>query len=447
MSADRVGGRVQRGDRVTRYLAQSVFLEEAGTANLIRTATITISVTIVGFIVWAWLTRVDEIAITSGEVVPSGQVQTVQHLEGGIIAEIKINDGDRVEAGQILLRLDPSAVLAERDQARARYANLRLQAERLRAVASGTKPDFSTVGSAFPDLVEDQRAIYEGTLEATANRQAVLRNQIEQRKSEFEVYGEEDQTLRRNLEILQEEFLMREILFKKGLASKIVYLDVKRQLNQAWGDLEKLKSERQRTLEALAEARSRLVELESDLKENALAEMGDIRGEIAQLGESMARFDDRVRRLEIRAPVLGIVQGLKTHTIGGVIPPGGDLLEIVPLDKELIVETRISTRDVGHVEVGQLVKVKVTTYNYARYGGITGQLEDISASTFLDEQGEPFYRGIVTLDRGYVGYDPERNRVMPGMTVQADIQTGEGSLLEALIKPIYSSVSQAFRER
>jgi membrane fusion protein, adhesin transport system len=135
------------------------------------------------------------------------------------------------------------------------------------------------------------------------------------------------------------------------------------------------------------------------------------------------------------------------HTVGGVIPPGAIITEIVPLDKELVVEAKIQPRDVGHVRIGQPVTVKVTTYDFSRYGGITGELKDVSASTFLDEQGEPYYKGIVELDRNYVGKDPMHNRVMPGMTVQADIKTGKKTLFSYLLKPVYSSVSTAFRER
>lgn len=149
----------------------------------------------------------------------------------------------------------------------------------------------------------------------------------------------------------------------------------------------------------------------------------------------------------IRAPVRGIVVGPTIHTVGGVVPPGAVLLELVPLDKELIVETRITTRDVGHVKVGYPVTVKVTTYDFARYGAISGELKDISASTFLDAEGEPYYRGGVTLDRRYVGSDPELKRILPGMTVQADIKTGKKTLLAYLLNPVISSFKTSFRER
>lgn len=438
---------VRRGDRQTRYLAQSVILEEAGSSSLIRIAMITIGIVICAFLAWAAVTHVDEVAATSGEVIPAGKVQTIQHLEGGIIKEILVEDGALVDEGQVLLRMDPAQPLADLDQQRARLVSLQMQAERLRAVGEGREPDFSGFDEEYADMVADQLDIYESTMKAMENRRAVLLDQIEQRKTELSVFREQEDTLLRNLQILEEELAMRESLYKKGLTSKMVFLEVQRDVNDAIGELAKVTSERKKTREALNEARNRLAQLETDEREKALNEMGKVASEMAQLRESIRRTQDRVSRLQVRAPTRGIVKGLQANTVGGVIPPGGVLMEIVPLDKELIVETRITPRDVGHVRIGQPVTVKVTTYDFARYGGITGELRDVSATTFLNEDGEPYYKGIVALDRSYVGADPERNRVMPGMTVQADIHTGDKTVLEYLLKPIYTSVNQGFRER
>lgn len=439
---------VKRGDRQTRFLAQSVILEEAGSSGLVRLAMITICFVVVAFLVWAAFTSVDEIAVTSGEVVPSGSVQVIQHLEGGIVQEVLVSGGDLVDEGQILIRLNPAAALGELDQARARFAGLMLQAERLRALGTGREPDFTIAGPGFEGIAEDQQQIYESALSAGDNRRDTLVQQVAQRRSELASFEEEEQTLAQNLEILEEQLVMREQLFRKGLSSKVVYLDIQREVNQARGDLSKLQSNRQQTQQSLEEARSRLAELDTDLREQALTEMGQVTQEMAQVRESLLRLEDRVRRLNIRAPVRGIVKGLQVKTVGGVISPGGAVMEIVPMDQGMIVETKITTRDIGHVRVGHPVSVKVTTYDFARYGGITGELREISASTFIDEEsGEPYYQGKVSLDRGYVGYDPERNRVLPGMTVQADINTGEKTLLEYLLKPVVSSVSQSFRER
>ncbi|MGB0671842.1 MAG: HlyD family type I secretion periplasmic adaptor subunit [Rhodospirillales bacterium] len=438
---------VKRGDRQARFLAQSVILEEGGSSRLVRVAMMTICLVIMGFIAWAAITEVEEVAVTSGEVVPSGQVQTIQHLEGGIIKEILVKEGDLVEAGQSLIRMEPSAAIAELQQARARYAGLLLKAERLRAVGTGREPDFSMVGPSFPDLVRDQTGIYESQLQARENKAQVLRDQIRQREADLSLYEEQQDTLLGQLRLLEQELELRQNLFDKGLTSKVVLLDIQRQVNTARGDVTNNRNEIDRTIETLEEARTRLAESQSDLREQALNEMGGVTQELAQVRENLTKLEDRVRRLEVRAPVRGYIKGLQTHTVGGVVPPGALLMELVPMDRELIVEVRITTRDVGHVQIGQPVTIKVVTYDYARYGGITGELQEVSATTFLDEQGEPYYKGIVKMDRAYVGFDPAHNRVRPGMTVQADVNTGKKTLLSYLLKPVTSSVSEAFRER
>ena len=440
--------KVRRGDRQTRFLAQSVILEEAGISGLIRIAMGTISAVVVAFLIWAAVTTVDEVAVTTGEIVPTGQVQTIQHLEGGIISEILIRDGQEVQKEQVLMRLDPSGAATELNQTKARRAALELQAERLRALGTGREPDFTFIGPEYKDLVEDQQVIYDSQRLAAVNRRKVLAAQIEQRKQDLAAFDEQEETLSRDADLRLEELNLREDLFRRGLASKINYLDAKRAANDIRGELSALVVDRQRAEEALEESMGKLDELETNAREQNLNEMGIVTNELAQINESLSKLFDRVRRLEIIAPVRGIVKGLKFFTVGGVIPAGAIILEVVPSDRAPLVETKILTRDVGHVELGQAVTVKVTTYDFARYGGITGELKDISATTFVDEQsGDPYYKGVVALDRGYVGFDPESNRVLPGMTVQADIKTGRKTLLEYLLKPVVSSVKTAFRER
>lgn len=439
--------KIRRGDRQTRFLAQSVILEEGGSSGLIRGAMVTICVVICLFLGWSMVTNVDEVAVTSGEVIPAGQVQALQHLEGGIVKEILIQEGQVVEKGQVLITLDETSAVTELQKLEARSAGLGIRSERLRALGTSGVPDWSKVGSRYPSMIRDQQRIYEGSLEAFFSRQETIRKQIEQRRADLELFVEREQTLIRSAEIFAEELDVREQLYKEGLTSKITYLDAKRSMNTARGELADLISERERAVEAIKESQSRLDEIETEFREQALAELSESANELIQVEEALVQARDRVRRLKIVAPVRGIVKGLLIHTIGGIIPPGEVITEIVPLDKELVVEAKIKPRDVGHVRIGQPVTVKVTTYDFARFGGITGELKDVSASTFLDEQGEPYYKGIIGLDRSYVGKDQSQNRVMPGMTVQADIKTGKKTLFSYLLKPVYSSVSTSFRER
>ncbi len=430
-----------------RHLGASVMLEETGTPALVRMSLLAVVAIVAAFVGWAAVAEIDEVAHTTGSVVPSGRVQKIQHLEGGIVAEILVDEGTLVEPGQVLLRLDPAHAVAEMEQMRARAAALALHQERLGAFGTDRDPDFSFVRPEHQPLADAQRTIHEIAVAARSSRARVLHEQIEQREAELAVLAEQETTLQRQAALLGEELAMREELFRKNLSSKIVLLDVQRRVSEVEGALAALRSDRQRLISALAEARDRLSELDTELKREALTEMGRVTNEIAEVREALARHSDRVRRLAISAPVAGVVKGLAVRTIGGVVQPGETLMEIIRVSDELIVETRISPRDVGHVAVGRPVTVKVSAFDFARYGSVAGVLEDVSASTFLDEHERPYYKGFVRLSQPHVGDDPERHRILPGMTVQADIDTGSKTLLQYLLKPVYASMDAAFRER
>ena len=195
------------------------------------------------------------------------------------------------------------------------------------------------------------------------------------------------------------------------------------------------------------EARRRRAELLARLREASGKEASKLGSELAELEQALQRARARVRRLKVRAPVAGVVKGLAVNTIGSVVEPGAVLMEIVPIGKSLVVESRVSTADVGHIRAGQPVEVRVASYESARFGTVEGTLERVSASTYVDEHGKPYYRAEVALSRKYLGNDPERAPLLPGMTVEADIITGHKSLLDDILKPVYRGFQTAFRER
>ncbi len=433
--------------RNARFLAHAIQLEEAGPPRLIGAMTFFLFALVAGFIAWAMIAKVDEAAVAQGQVQPSGSIRLVQHLEGGIVAAINVGEGDRVELGESLIHLDPTAAWAELGQLHARAAALRLQAERLRAFATGGAADFTEPAGTHGDLVADQRAILELQIRARETQRDVARRQIAERRAEIDILAKQRQTLVRQVELIEEERRLRERLLKKGLVSRLVYLDTQRDLNRARGDLVEVTGQQVRARQSIGAARGRLAELDARLENEALTEMGRVTGELAELHETITRLEDRVSRLDIEAPVAGVVKRLYVHTIGGVVAAGEPIMEIVPLDDELVIEARIAPRDIGHVAPGQDVSVKISTYDFARFGDLPGRLERISASTFQDDQGRHYYKAIIRLARNYVGDDPARNPVLPGMTVQANIRTGERTVMQYLLKPIYRAMNSAFRER
>lgn len=429
------------------YLAQSILLEEAGTPRLVRFSMLAVFAVVSAFVGWSAIAQVDEVARSEGAIIPSGRIQAIQHLEGGIVAEILVEDGAQVTRGQPLLRLDGVRAETEFMQTQARRASLALTLARLRALTSGGQAKFPPLPDDYADMVADQKAILKGQITAHKARRAVLSQQVSKLRGDLGALKQEIATARTNLAIVSEELAMRKTLTEKGLSSKLRLLESQLQVSNAEGSLGKKQAEQEAARQNLAEARRRIVKLEAEKREQALAQMSGVIEDLAQTEETLGRLADRVARLEIRAPVSGLVKGLRVNTVGGVVEPGDILMEVVPLERDLIAEVHIKARDIGHLRPGLPAVMKFTTYDFARYGSIRGELQSISASTFADENGQPFYKGIVKLAQTHVGSDPGRNLVTPGMTLQAEIQTGTKSLLQYLLKPIYRSLDTGFRER
>jgi len=439
--------RFRRSRRMARYLSHAVLLEEGGISVFVRSAMVMLSVGFLALIAWSATTEIKETAITFGQVMPTSAVNKIQHLEGGIIEEIMVRDGDLVEKGQVLLRLKADGAQAELSQTETRLGNLQLEAERFRALAEGREPDFTILHERYPELAQNQEEIYRIQTELDANQNEILQVQIKERNAELAQLSEQEATLRKSVDLLSQEVTMRRSLYEQGLNSKVLFLNIQRELNEAQGNLSGVVAEQARARETIAEAKLRLNELEKSQREESITELGRLGGEIAQAREALRKLRDRVARLEIVAPTRGYIKGLQFTTIGGVIAPAQVVMELVPIDDVLIAETRISTEDIGHVHLGQPVTVKVSAFDFIRYGGIQGELVSISASTFVDEDGRPYYKGKVALEADAVGEGASAQKIIPGMTVQADIQTGERTLLQYLLKPVYASLDQAFSER
>tara|TARA_R110002110_G_scaffold64680_12_gene178814 strand:+ start:486 stop:1886 length:1401 start_codon:yes stop_codon:yes gene_type:complete len=438
---------IKQGSRNARHLAQSVVLEEAGVSGLLRVAMFLIFAAVASFIGWSYFTEIDEVAVTFGEVIPDGKVKLVQHLEGGIVGAILVKEDELVQEGQVLIKIDPSQTSAEMEQMRKRRAGLALQAERLRSFAFNREFDTTVVDSRYNSLINDQLQILKQQRGSLGARMDVVQTQIATREAEIRTFERQESSLLRQIASVREELQLREGLLKKGLMSKIIVLDTQREMDRLQGELSRLRGQTAQSREQLIESQSRMLETEEASRDTALQEMGTVASELSQVEEAVKRLEERFGRLDIRAPVAGYVQGLQTVTLGGVIAPGGVICEIVPGDSNLVIESKITVRDIGHVTEGQEVTVKVTTYDFARYGGVKGRLVRISESTFLDEQNEPYYKGIIEMDQNYVGDEEDGHVVRPGMTVQADISTGSKSLFSYLLKPIYSSIQTSFGER
>jgi membrane fusion protein, adhesin transport system len=313
--------RFRRSRRMARYLSHAVLLEEGGISVFVRSAMVMLSVGFLALIAWSATTEIKETAITFGQVMPTSAVNKIQHLEGGIIEEIMVRDGDLVEKGQVLLRLKADGAQAELSQTETRLGNLQLEAERFRALAEGREPDFTILHERYPELAQNQEEIYRIQTELDANQNEILQVQIKERNAELAQLSEQEATLRKSVDLLSQEVTMRRSLYEQGLNSKVLFLNIQRELNEAQGNLSGVVAEQARARETIAEAKLRLNELEKSQREESITELGRLGGEIAQAREALRKLRDRVARLEIVAPTRGYIKGLQFTTIGGVIAP------------------------------------------------------------------------------------------------------------------------------
>ena len=429
-----------------RILSQSAMLEEARTPYLIRTTMLIICLAFFIFVTWTAFTKIKEMARTTGEIIPSSYVQAIQHLEGGIVKEILVRDDDSVKKGQVLIRLKGENVRADQKRVLAKLRFLRLKAARLRAFISGNHEEFNRLSKEISQrsTEEDLLASMQDSLK---RQQEILQQQLNQKKEQKILLEKELETARKALKIAKTAFKTQNQLYKERLVAETTYLAVVREMNQQQGLVNQLIIKINQAREAISEYKWRLESLLIEARNKALEKLGMIEGEIAETEALQKKLADQVARLDIRSPVDGLVKGLEVHTIGGVIAPGHKLMEIVPAGGELLAEVKISPNDIGHIKVGYPVIVKITSYDFSRYGAINGTVTGLSATTFANQHGQTFYKGMITLEKNYVGNTPGQNLILPGMIVNADIITGEKSLLAYFLKPIYKALNSAFRER
>lgn len=402
---------------------------------------------LLAFVMWGTATEFRELTMAPGEVKPVGSVHTVQHLEGGRVLEIAAQEGEVVEKGAPIVRLQSTAALADLDQLKVRAAALTLQIERSDALLERREPDFSSLGLTYPILRKDQMKAYEKAVLQAQKARDELNARVQLRLAEQKAFEDQIRSIEDQGTILDEQISMKKDLYDQKLVSKSVYLEVLRQREKLNEGLVTTQGQLEAAKESLVETRIKLAELDTELDRQLSDNRGKLSAELEELREVMRKHKDRVKRLIVRAPVRGVVQSLTVKSIGQVIRAGEAVATVVPLGQELVAEVQIRPDDIGHLAVGFEARVKVTTFDPVRYKPIEGRVRHISPTTFLTDKGEPYYKGVVALDQNHVGAGSNLHQLLPGMLVQAEIVTGSKSLVRYLLRPIYRSFSTSFSER
>ncbi len=422
---------------------------------------ITLCVILTSLFIWAGLTDVEEIARTNGEVVPEMKIQILRHQHGGIVKTVSVNNGVYVKKGQVLLSLDPTALHAELDKTIIQVISLTANKYRHRAMLNNKSLNTEELLSELkkeirlPEadqqdinaLLNDRALLSKIQKLNDTNEVSQISKQIEQNQVELASLKQSQQMQKELLDVIIEERQLYKKLNQRDLASKREYLSITRQFI-------KIKQDYLRSISSYKKQKKLMNELKDKLQQvknvNALdiaTQLNDINAELLKTKKQMIKIKDQLDNLKIRAPVAGIVKGLAVSH-GSVIAANQEIVSIVPTDSKMIIETKISSRDIGHVHIGANVKIKITTYDYIRFGTLTGKLTKLSATTFLDEKTKDvFYKGTIELDKDYLGSKKAPYRLIPGMLAEVDIYTGKKSLLDYLFKPLYISLHYSFSER
>nr|WP_249348346.1 HlyD family type I secretion periplasmic adaptor subunit [Pseudomonas carnis] len=400
-------------------------------------------------VVWAGFSQIDEVTRGDGKAIPSSKLQKIQNLEGGIVAELYVKEGQIVEAGAPLIRLDDTRFVSNAGETEALRLAMQLRVERLSAQVDDRPlniPD--DVLKAAPSQAANERSLYESRRQQLKDEVGGLQEQLVQRQQELREFTSKQGQYRSQLSLQRQEINMSEPLVAQGAVSPVEVLRLKRAEMETRGQLDATTLAIPRAESAIKEVQRKIDETRGKFRSEALTQLNEARTELNKAESTGRALEDRVSRTLVTSPVRGIVKQLLVNTVGGVIQPGSDMVEIVPLDDTLLVEAKIRPQDIAFLHPGQEAVVKFTAYDYTVYGGLKAKLERIGADTITDEDKKTTYY-MITLrtDRSHLGTDEKPLLIIPGMVASVDIITGKKSILSYLLKPIIKARAEALHER
>ncbi len=396
-------------------------------------------------LIWMSMAQVDELVRGSGEIVPSGENQLIQNLEGGIIESILVKEGESVVQNQILLKIknEKGRVSFESNTLDANALNAKIR--RLEAEANSEKFILNNEEQKS-DLMRHEKSLYLSHQRQFQTKKQILLEQLEQKKFELNETRERIKLLNVDLDLIQEEIEMTEPMVEKGVKSQVDFLKLKREHNN-------IKKEHVASTLSLARYESGIKEIENKIVENhqlyvisAKEKLNEAISKLQKVSSHSSALEDQVSRTLVRSPINGIVQNLFVHTIGGSIRPADDLVEIVPSEDSLIVEVKVKPSDIAFIYPQQYARVKFSAYDYAIYGGLDAKVIDISADSITDAKENTFFIIKLRTDKIYLGSEKKPLKIIPGMTVDVDIITGKKSILDYVLKPILKTVQYSFSE-
>lgn len=401
---------------------------------------------VVTLLAWSSWATLDEVTRGEGKVIPSRQVQVLQSLDGGMVSEIAIHEGQSVKVGDLLLKVDPTRMVSSLRENQSQYLALLAKSARLKALAEGSSfiPPPKVTAEA-PEIAEQERRLYESRRAELDASMGVARQQSAQRSQELLSVKARREQANQSYNLTAKELELTRPLAKSGAVSDVELLRLERDVARYRGERDSANSDIPRLEAAIGEANRKIQEVDLTFRNTARTELSESNAKLSALSEGSTALQDKVKQTDIRSPVNGTVKQLHVNTVGGVVQPGKDLVEIVPSDDALLLEARVQPRDIAFLHPGQKAMVKFTAYDFATYGGLEATLEHISADTVVDEKGNAFF--LVRVRTLSTNLGPGKLPIIPGMVAEVDILTGEKTVLSYLLKPILRAKANALTER
>jgi adhesin transport system membrane fusion protein len=397
-------------------------------------------------ILWAAFAVLDEVTRGEGKVIPSRQIQILQSLDGGIVSEILVKEGQSVKVGDLLLKVDPTRMVSSLRENRSQYLSLLAKAARLKALADGARfippPE---VTKEAPEIVDQERMLYESRRAELDATMGVSRQQASQRSQELISAKARREQAAQSFSLTARELEMTRPLTKTGAVSDVELLRLERDVARYRGERDSANSDIPRLESSVLEAARKMQEVDLTFRNIARSELSEANAKLSALSEGSTALEDRVNQTEVRSPVNGTVKQLKVNTVGGVVQPGKDVIELVPSDDALLLEARVLPKDIAFLRPGQKAMVKFTAYDFSVYGGLDGTLEHIGADSVVDEKGNAYFLVRVRTLSTTIG--AQKFPIIPGMVAEVDILTGKKSVLSYLLKPILRAKAKAMTER
>lgn len=399
-------------------------------------------------VLWAGLAQIDEVTRGEGKVIPSRQLQVLQSLDGGLIQEILVHEGEQVKEGQVLLKVDPTRFVSSLKENRAQYFSLLAKAARLEAISSG-KPFVmpETVQKEAPEIATQELSLYQSKKAELDASVGVAQHQLAQRTQELKEVQARREQASQSYDLTAKELNATRPLLKSGAVSDVEILRLERDVARYKGERDSANAQIPRIQSAIGEASRKLQEVDLAFRNQAKSELSETMGKLSSLSEGSVGLADKVKQSEIRSPVNGTVKQLFINTVGGVVQPGKDLIAIVPGEDTLLLEARVLPRDIAFLHPGQSALVKFTAYDFSVYGGLEATLEQIGADSITDDKGNAFYLVKVRTKTAYLEENGKRLPIIPGMVVEVDIRTGKKTILSYLLKPVLRAKANALTER